>query len=308
MLISFILSLVLFLIYIYKFKGLYQTERKEGPINHKKKNGTITMGGIVIILSFIIPFLFIMNRFERLDFFFLILPMLSFFSIGLIDDILIVKYKKNDGLNPFLRIFFEMIFSILFYFMFKKINNLNYVEFYKYEINLGIFYIFFFILLFLSTSNATNITDGIDGLLGGIYLIVLMFFFIISIIKKETIITYLTMTLIGSISGFLYFNLPKAKVFMGDSGSLMIGASIVSIALYLKMELYLILLLIIPLIETLSVILQVMYFKISGGKRLFKMAPFHHHLELVGFSEKKIISLFFFITIVFCLIVYIIYV
>ncbi len=266
------------------------------------------MGGIVIILSFIIPFLFIMNRFERLDFFFLILPMLSFFSIGLIDDILIVKYKKNDGLNPFLRIFFEMIFSILFYFMFKKINNLNYVEFYKYEINLGIFYIFFFILLFLSTSNATNITDGIDGLLGGIYLIVLMFFFIISIIKKETIITYLTMTLIGSISGFLYFNLPKAKVFMGDSGSLMIGASIVSIALYLKMELYLILLLIIPLIETLSVILQVMYFKISGGKRLFKMAPFHHHLELVGFSEKKIISLFFFITIVFCLIVYIIYV
>ncbi|MGM9970791.1 MAG: phospho-N-acetylmuramoyl-pentapeptide-transferase [Anaeroplasmataceae bacterium] len=307
LIISFLLSLFLFYIYIKYFKKLSQTEREEGPKTHKIKNGTITMGGIIILLSSLVPFLFYINKFRGLEYLFLILPMVLFFIIGLIDDILIVKFKQNNGLKANLRLLMEVIFSALFYILYLKIYKTNTLNIFSYKINIGFLYGIFICFMYMGVSNACNITDGIDGLMGGIFLISLSTFFIISLRLKKDIITYYTLALIGATLGFLFYNLPRAKVFMGDCGSLMMGASLMTIAIALNMEVYLLLILIIPFLETISVILQVLYFKITKGKRLFKMAPIHHHLELKGYSEVKIITIFYIISIVFSFISIIIY-
>ena len=153
--------------------------------------------------------------------------------------------------------------------------------------------------MLVGSTNACNLTDGIDGLMGGIYVITLIYFLIIALFNKEDMIGLFIMINIGATLGFLYFNLPRAKLFMGDCGSLMMGANLCCISILLHIEAYLPLFLIVPVIETLSVILQVSYFKLSKGKRLFKMTPFHHHLEMCGFSETKLIIIFYAITIIF---------
>lgn len=297
-LISFIISLVLFYLYIKFFSFVKQTEREEGISTHKKKNGTITMGGIVLFLVVSILFL-LFNDSYNLKMLFLLLPSVFFFIVGFIDDLLIVRFHKNDGLNSNLRLLLEIIFSALFYGLYIKLFNDNSLDLFGYKIDLGFLYGILIVLMLVGSTNACNLTDGIDGLMGGIYVITLIFFLIIALFNKEDMIGLFIMINIGATLGFLYFNLPRAKLFMGDCGSLMMGANLCCISILLHIEAYLPLFLIVPVIETLSVILQVSYFKLSKGKRLFKMTPFHHHLEMCGFSETKLIIIFYAITIIF---------
>lgn len=292
--ITYIVSLCLYLVYILKGNkfALRQTERALGLKTHQNKNGTITAGGIIFVLVSSIIFI---SKFKlNLKTLFLILPFLSYFLLGFIDDFLIIKFKKNDGLSPLFKLVTELILALIFYFIYHALYK-------KTTINLGmvvdlkLLFIPFFILLFASSANSFNITDGVDGLLISLSIAILLSFFIISYQKEDTLAMSLIITVMAAMGSFYFFNYQKACLFMGDTGSLAIGALITSLAFYLDIiGFYLIVA--IPLFwEVISVIIQVTYFKITKGKRIFKMAPYHHHLETLGFSESFVKTMFLFV-------------
>ena len=290
-----------------------QIERDDGPESHLKKQGTPTMGGIILmfatIVSSVIVYIYYLKIRADVEVAKQLLPLIitafGFGLIGFIDDFKKLVLKNTKGLNPKAKMFGLLLVSVCFVvFLLKGIGfgTEMYIPFLKQYITLPIFvYIPFIILVMLSTTNAINLTDGIDGLSSSVTAIILTALTIISIVFNVKEVTVFGSTLIGACLGFLLFNLYPSKVMMGDTGSLMLGGAVSAIAIYLKMPLILLILALIPIIETLSVMIQVMHYKRTGN-RIFKMAPLHHHFELSGWKENKVVSIFSLVTIIVCVI------
>ena len=309
LLLSFAASTIISLIVIPILRKLKvgQSEREDGPQSHLKKKGTPTMGGIILIITTLLlsAFLYIDYAADEPEIATRLLPMvfvtIGFGLIGFIDDFKKVVLHNTDGLSPKLKMLGLLIIAVAYVVMlvFNFDNGTDiYIPFIKISVTLPLWlYIPFAVFVILATTNAVNLTDGIDGLSTSVTTIILTCLTVISIIWdiKET--TIFGCIIIGAGLGFLLFNLHPAHVFMGDTGSLLLGGAIAGIALYLKLPLLLIIIAIIPVIETISVILQVAYFK-KTGNRLFKMAPIHHHFELSGWKENKIVSIFSLITLI----------
>lgn len=298
---SFIITLFFLIILIpfFRKKKVSQSIRKEGPSSHMSKSGTPTMGGIIIVVLTIIIFTFLLIK-EKLDlnnYVLLVYPLLSYSLIGFIDDSLIIKLRKNDGIKPKYKFIFQVIFGIIYCVLLFSIKRDTKVNIFNYYIDLKWFYGLLVVFMLVATSNAVNLTDGLDGLVSGNLIIILIALGLLSY-KKNIEITYFTVILIGCILGFLCYNFHPAKLFMGDIGSLSLGASIASIFIVMKMEILLMIFGFVFILETLSVILQVSYFKKTNGKRLFLMTPIHHHFEMKGLKEWQIDLLFWVVTLI----------
>ena len=309
LLLSFAITVILGFIIVPILRKLKvgQIERSDGPESHLKKQGTPTMGGIIMMLGIIIITIgaYIYYKSRDLALAKNLLPILGltigFGIIGFIDDFKKLVLKNTKGLSPSLKMLGLLIISVIY--VLYLINGLNLgTEMYlpivkKYNTLPIYFYIPFAIVVILATTNAVNLTDGIDGLSSSVCTIIITCLTIIATIFEVKEIVVFGAIVIGAVLGFLMFNIHPAKVFMGDTGSLFLGGVISGIALYLKMPLILLVIAIIPVIETLSVIIQVTYFK-KTGKRVFKMAPIHHHFELSGWKENQVVMLFSVITLV----------
>ena len=313
LLLSFAITIVLGFIIVPILKKLKvgQIERDDGPESHLKKQGTPTMGGIIIMLGIGIVTIaaYIYYRTVDVELARNLLPILGltigFGAIGFIDDFKKLVLKNTKGLKPSLKMLGLLIISVVYIIYLIKGLNLGtdtYIPILKEYVNIPIYaYIPFAILVMLATTNAVNLTDGIDGLSSSVCTIIITCLTIIATTLGVKEIVIFGAIVIGAVLGFLMFNIHPAKVFMGDTGSLFLGGVISGIALYLKMPLILLLIALIPVIETLSVIIQVTYFK-KTGKRVFKMAPIHHHLELSGWRENQVVMLFSVITLIVCVV------
>ena len=314
LLITFAVSVICGLITIPILKKLKvgQIERDDGPASHLKKQGTPTMGGIIMIIAIIIAvtgsyiMLSITGDGELGN---KLLPLLlitiGFGMIGFIDDFKKLVLKNTDGLKPSYKMLGLLIIAVayvLFLVQGLKIGTETYIPIIKTYINIPLYvYIPLAIVVILATTNAVNLTDGIDGLSSSVSAIIITCLTVIGISNQVYEVSIFGSIVIGATLGFLMFNLHPAKVFMGDTGSLMLGGVISGLALYLKMPLLLLVIAMIPVLETLSVILQVAYFK-KTGNRIFKMAPLHHHFELSGWKENKVVIIFSLITLIVCFI------
>lgn len=309
LLLSFVASTVISMIVIPILRRLKvgQSEREEGPQSHLSKKGTPTMGGIILIISTLIisAFLYIDYSASEPEIATRLLPMIfvtiGFGLVGFVDDFKKVILHNTDGLSPKAKMAGLLIISIAYVamlvFAFQNGTDI-YIPFIKKSIELPVWiYIPFAVIVILATTNAVNLTDGIDGLATSVTTIILTCLTVISIIWNIKETTIFGCIVVGAGLGFLLFNLHPAHIFMGDTGSLLLGGAIAGISLYLKLPLLLLIIAIIPIIETLSVILQVSYYK-KTKKRLFKMSPIHHHFELSGWNENKIVSVFSLITLV----------
>lgn len=307
LLLSFVASTVISMIVIPILRRLKvgQSEREEGPQSHLSKKGTPTMGGIILIISTLIisAFLYIDYSASEPEIATRLLPMIfvtiGFGLVGFVDDFKKVILHNTDGLSPKAKMAGLLIISIAYVamlvFAFQNGTDI-YIPFIKKSIELPVWvYIPFAVVVILATTNAVNLTDGIDGLATSVTTIILTCLTVISIIWNIKETTIFGCIVVGAGLGFLLFNLHPAHIFMGDTGSLLLGGAIAGISLYLKLPLLLLIIAIIPIIETLSVILQVSYYK-KTKKRLFKMSPIHHHFELSGWNENKIVSVFSLIT------------
>lgn len=312
LLITFAISVICGIITIPILKKLKigQIERDDGPASHLKKQGTPTMGGIIMIVAIIIAtvgaciFFSVTNNQELIK---RLIPLLiitiAFGMIGFIDDFKKLVLKNTDGLKPKYKMLGLLIIAVIYVLFLVYGFNLGtdtYIPIFKIYINIPVFlYIPLAVLVILSTTNAINLTDGVDGLASSVSCLIITCLTVIGISNQMYEVSIFGSIVIGATLGFLIFNLHPAKVFMGDTGSLMLGGVISSIALYLKMPLLLVLIAIIPVLEALSDIIQVMYYK-KTGKRVFKMAPLHHHFELSGWKENKIVVVFSLITLIAC--------
>ena len=310
---TFVLTVVIALLVIPILKKLkiVQIEREDGPKSHLKKQGTPTMGGIIIIIAIIImtivSYIYYVGRSPEIAN--KILPLcivaVGFGSIGLIDDFKKLVLKNTDGLKPSYKMVGLLIVSVIYVIYLIEGANLGtetYIPIIKTYITIPLWlYIPSAIFVMLATTNAINLTDGIDGLSTTVCIIIIACLTVIGITFGITEIAIFGSVLCGACLGFLMFNLNPANVFMGDTGSLMLGGVIVAISLYLKMPLILLVIAFIPVVETLSVMIQVAYFK-KTGKRVFKMAPLHHHFELSGWRESQILATFSIITLILCII------
>lgn len=304
--ISFLISVVFCPILIPFLRKLKfgQTEREEGPQSHLKKNGTPTMGGLVILASILLTSLIYIGKFTE------ILPVLfmtlGFGLIGFLDDYIKVVKKRSLGLTPLQKMALQFIVTGVFIYYYFKIAGLDtsikipFVSGDGFVMPTWLFIIFVFIVV-LGTVNGVNFTDGLDGLASGVTVIVATFFTIAALSLNPSM-TPITGAVVGSLLGFLLFNTYPARVFMGDTGSLALGGFMSSIALMLHMPLFIVIIGLIYLVEVLSVILQVGYFKLTHGKRIFKMAPIHHHFELCGYSETQVVAAFSIVTALLCLV------
>lgn len=278
-----------------------QNIREEGPESHLKKAGTPTMGGILFILSSLIVMLILGNKFNDKAMIALY-SLIAFGFIGFLDDLLKILKKQSEGLKPGQKMILLLIFSIaLAIYGYYNLNTNLLIPFTSFEIQLGILYIPFVVIIYAATTNAVNLTDGLDGLATSVSILVLTFFTIVCFMMKETSLAVFCVVLIGGLIGFLKYNAYPAKIFMGDTGSLAIGGAISTVAIILEQPLLIIIVGGVYVFETLSVIIQVTSFKLTG-KRVFKMAPVHHHFEKCGWSEIKIVTVFSLITAVLCLI------
>lgn len=288
-----LLSCFLYSIYVKCFRKLSQTERTLGLESHKKKNGTITMGGIIFL---VLPLFFIPYTIETSM---IIVATLGFGILGLIDDLLIILLKKNDGLPALFKLLVEIgIAGVIFFFYLKESQNTT-ISLFQFSIDLKWFFGIVILWLLVSSSNAWNLMDGVDGLCSGCSLIFGIGLMVIALKEKNFAILSLLIAFHIVLFIFWCFNLPKAFLFMGDVGSLGLGAFYAITSIYLDSILAFVLMASLFIFETLSVILQVVYFKKTKGKRLFKMAPFHHHLEACGFKEIQIDLLFYILQITF---------
>lgn len=306
--VSFLATLILGLITIPKLRkfNVGQVVRDDGPSEHLKKNGTPTMGGIIMLAVIIIVL-----GISSISYPILTLPLIiitGFGIVGFIDDYKKLILKNSKGLSPMKKILGLVITSAIFILLYINVFNLGtdiIIPFINQPLTLSLgAFIVFTIFILLASSNAVNLTDGLDGLATGVVAIIMTFFTIVALKNGDNEMVILGLTTLGTCLAFLLFNSYPAKVFMGDTGSLALGGAIASAAIILKMPLYLAIVAIICILETLSVILQVLYFKITKGKRLFKMAPLHHHFELSGMKENAIVNIFWFVTIAACLLAY----
>lgn len=303
--ISFIISVVLCPIFIPFLKKLKfgQYVRDEGPKSHLKKSGTPTMGGIVILLSIVITSLIYLK--DNKDILPILFATIGFGIIGFLDDYIKVVMKRSMGLKPWQKMLGQFIVTGIFgyYIMnFSEIGTSMLIPFSngKY-LDIGYLWFPMLFIVFLGTTNGANFTDGLDGLATSVTVLIATFFTVIAL-SFHPEISPITGAAMGSLLGFLVFNSFPARVFMGDTGSLALGGFVASTAYVLQMPLFIIIVAFVYLVEVLSVIIQVSYFKATGGKRFFKMAPIHHHFELCGWPETKVVTIFSIVTAILCVI------
>ena len=309
-LISFVISALLGPIvipFLHKLK-FGQYIREEGPAAHQKKSGTPTMGGVIFMLAIAVTALIFLKDYP------IVLPVvfttLGFGVIGFLDDYIKVVKKRNLGLTEVQKLAGQMIVTAIFVFYILKYTDIGtsvlipftggfkdglYINF-----PVWLFVIFVFFVM-LGTVNGANFTDGLDGLLSSVTVLVAAFFTVVAVVTKSGLHP-VTGAAVGALLGFLLVNVYPAKVFMGDTGSLALGGFVASTAIVLKMPIFIVIVGIIYLVEVLSVILQVTYFKLTKGKRIFKMAPIHHHFELCGWPETKVVAVFSIVTAIACII------
>ena len=267
---------------------------KNGPQSHRKKSGTPTMGGIIFITSIVVILLVTVffTKYATMsnELMMLLLTLVGFGAIGFVDDFIIVVRKNNEGLKPKQKLLAQLVLAAVFFYLFLKSGYSTELSFFNlFNINLYWVYGLFILFWMVGFSNAVNLTDGLDGLCGGVSVITFGTFGMIAIAQQQVGIALFCFAVVGALFGFLVFNLNPAKVFMGDTGSLALGAAIAAVSILLKQELLLVIVGLVYVIETLSVIIQVAYYK-RTQKRIFKMAPIHHHFELCGWSEWKVVT------------------
>ena len=304
-LISFIISALLgpvVIPYLRKLK-VGQTTRDDGPQSHLKKTGTPTMGGIMILLAVVITSLIYMKDYPK------ILPILfltlGFGIIGFIDDYIKVVLKRSMGLRAWQKMALQIVVTGLFVYYLMTFHPemlLMKIPFMSGKLlDLGILSIPAVFIVVIGTVNGTNFTDGLDGLASSVTVMVATFFSVVAI-GTGSGIEPITCAVVGALLGFLLFNVHPASVFMGDTGSLALGGFVAGAAYMLQMPIFIMIVGAIYLIEVLSVMMQVSYFKITKGKRIFKMAPIHHHFELCGWSETRVVAVFSIVTALLCLV------
>ena len=279
-----------------------QAIREEGPQSHMHKKGTPTMGGISFIVSIVISLIIamILDSGNIQYYILFIYTTISFSIIGYIDDMLIVVKKKNDGLAPRKKLMLQILFSVIFYILVTFIyKDINYIHIPGLDYNLNISYLYLIFLVFWQTgfSNAVNLTDGLDGLATSVTIITTSTFALLAYKENNFPVLVFCLTIVGALLGFLLFNKNPAKIFMGDTGSLALGGILAAISVILHKEIAFLFIGLVYILETLSVIIQVAYFK-KTGKRIFKMSPLHHHFELSGYGEVKTVYIFVTIAVV----------
>lgn len=295
------------MIYVLKFFNVNQQIRADGPRGHLKKAGVPTMGGLVILISAVIINIFEISMNRQMSL--LLFAFLGFGAIGFLDDYIKVVLKRALGLTVIQKLVLQGVVALLFcyYYMVRISDECEMLVPFTGGIRDGIyltmpkwlFFIFIYIIM-IGTVNGVNLTDGLDGLASSVTLLIVVFFSIAAL-KSGSSLVLSGGCVAGALMGFLLFNVYPALVFMGDTGSLALGGFVAAMAVELKMPLYIAIVGIIYLAEVLSVILQVVYFKLSGGKRLFRMAPLHHHFEQCGWRETTVVALFSIVTTVMCI-------
>lgn len=305
--VGIVVSVILFMVcipYLHRLK-FGQTIRIEGPKEHYKKNGTPTMGGIVIILGSLITLLvtiFVTKAFEiesLKNIFLLLFPFIGYGLLGYLDDYLIIVKKNNQGVKPRIKFMLMLVLAGIYYYIYLSLGMPNTLNIFGKTIDLGFLYGIFILLFIAAVTNAVNITDGIDGLAGGLIVIALISLAGLAYYQDQKLTLAFILSLIATVLGFMIFNVNPASIFMGNTGSYALGGALAAIAIVLKVEMLMLVIGIVFVIETLSVIMQVYYFKITKGKRIFKMAPLHHHFELSGYSEWQIDFIFWSVGIFF---------
>lgn len=303
-LIAFALSVIMgpVIIPILRKLKMGQTERVEGVQSHLKKAGTPTMGGVIILGSIVLTSVIYIKDYPK------IIPILfvtlGFGLIGFLDDYLKVVMKRSDGLFPKQKMGLQILVTAVFaFYLVKTETPMGWlIPFTGGEyLDWGWLSIPFLFIVVIGTVNGVNFTDGLDGLASSVTVLVATFFTVVAIGTKSGI-EPITCAVVGALLGFLLFNVYPASVFMGDTGSLALGGFVASTAYMLQMPFFIAIVGLIYLVEVLSVMIQVTYFKKTGGKRIFKMAPIHHHFELCGWSETKVVAVFSIITAILCLI------
>jgi phospho-N-acetylmuramoyl-pentapeptide-transferase len=284
-----------------------QYVRDDGPESHLKKSGTPTMGGIIILLSIILTSLFYIGKYS--DMIPVLFATVGFGVIGFLDDYIKIVMKRSMGLRAWQKLVGQILVTSIFgYYLvnYTDVGTKMLIPFTggviegKY-LETSFLFVPMLFLVMLGTVNGANFTDGLDGLATSVTLLIATFFSVVAI-GTQSGISPITCAVAGSLLGFLVFNIYPARVFMGDTGSLALGGFVAASAYMLRMPLFILIVGIIYLVEVISVMLQVGYFKISGGKRIFKMAPIHHHFELCGWPETRVVAVFSVITAVLCLI------
>ena len=305
--IAFVISAILCPIvipFLHKLK-FGQQVRADGPQAHLKKQGTPTMGGLVILSSIIITSLLYLKDYPK------IIPVLfvtaGFGVIGFLDDYIKIVMKRSEGLNPGQKLAGQIIITGIFAYYIITSDEIGTQMLIPFTGQYLVMPVWLFVpalfFIVLGTDNGVNFTDGLDGLCTSVTILVATFFTIVAI-GENSGISPITGAVVGSLLGFLLFNVYPARVFMGDTGSLALGGFVASSAFMMQMPLFIAVVGLIYLVEVLSVIIQVTYFKKTGGKRIFKMAPIHHHFELCGWSETRVVAVFSIITAILCLVAY----
>lgn len=287
-----------------------QQVRDDGPQAHLKKQGTPTMGGLIILTGIVISSLFYIRTYPK------IIPVLfvtvGFGIIGFLDDYIKIVMKRSEGLKPGQKLLGQIVITGIFaYYLITsgEVGTSMLIPYSRalfgrrYYLELGWLFIPALFFIVLGTDNGVNFTDGLDGLCTSVTILVATFFTVVAI-GEDSGISPITGAVVGSLLGFLLFNVYPARVFMGDTGSLALGGFVASSAFMMRMPFFIAIVGLIYLVEVLSVIIQVTYFKKTGGKRFFKMAPIHHHFELCGWPETKVVAIFSIITAILCLIAY----
>ena len=303
--ISFAISVALapFIIPFLRRLKVGQTERVDGVQSHLKKAGTPTMGGLIFLIATAVSSLFYVKDYPN------VIPILfltlGFGLIGFLDDYLKVVLKRSDGLMPMQKMFLQIIVTGIFavyMILFTDVELTLLVPFSGgYYLDIGWVAVPLLFFAVIGTVNGVNFTDGLDGLASSVTVMVATFFTVVAI-GSHSGIEPITCAVVGSLMGFLLFNVFPARVFMGDTGSLALGGFVAGTAYMLQMPLFLLIVGLVYLVEVASVIIQVTYFKKTGGKRIFKMAPIHHHFELCGWSETRVVAVFSIITAILCMI------
>jgi phospho-N-acetylmuramoyl-pentapeptide-transferase len=306
LILAFVLGIIL--IPILKRLKFGQTVRDDGPIRHLAKTGTPTIGGLLILIPVTVMSVFLYFSGEYPKILPLLLVTLAFGAIGFLDDMIKIVKKNKNGLSAFQKMVMIVIFSSVFaLYMITSMGTDFDIRIFGFDITFGQpwMYVLIIILIFSALTNAVNLTDGLDGLAAGVTLIVMFLFIVISKTRVEwDFIKVFSSSVSGGCLGFLVFNMYPAKIFMGDTGSLALGGAVAGIAVMMNLPMIVFIAGAVYIIEALSVIIQVISFK-STGKRVFKMAPVHHHFELSGWKETKIVYLFWFASIIFCILGYI---
>lgn len=280
--------------------------RKIGPTWHNQKAGTPVMGGLMFIAAALVCLLVNLGSMQDYSVIYVYLMAVAFGAIGMVDDFAKIKHDENLGLSALQKLLFQMAVAALFVYALYKNDSLStslYIPFVNRTIHVHpLVYVVFTMFVVVGCVNSVNLTDGIDGLSSSVTLPVMVFYTVVCVARNRMDLALLPAALIGGLIAYLFYNWHPAKVFMGDTGSLFLGGVVCAMAIALDMPLVLILVGFVYICETLSVILQVSYFKLTHGKRLFKMSPIHHHFEMCGWKEEKIVLTFAGVSAIMCVI------